>query len=327
MTDILVCNKIDTPNVAQLFQQADSIRKKYCGDDVHLRGIIEFSNYCEKNCFYCGLRRDNKKLTRYRMLPDEILETARQVVANGVKTIVLQSGEERRDIKEICNIVEKIKRELDCAVTLSLGEKTVDEYRALKNSGADRYLLKFETSNEKLFKKLKPDSSYMARLKCLDILEQLSFQTGAGNIVGLPEQTIKILEEDILLLKQLNPAMISITPFLPHPDTPLGKCRPGDLNLTLKTLALARITVPTSHMPATTAIRTLHKQGAEKALLCGANVIMPNFTPLQYKNLYLIYPDKVCLKEDAEQSIEEIKGLLTKLGRKISTGYGHSLKR
>jgi biotin synthase len=261
------------------------------------------------------------------MSPEEIMVTARQVVSTGVKTIVLQSGEERKDIREICGIVEQIKKTLDCAVTLSIGEKTFSEYKDLKNAGADRYLLKFETSNEQLFKKLKPDSSYQARLKCLDILKQLGYQTGAGNIVGLPEQTIKILEEDILLLEKLNPDMVSITPFLPHPDTPLGKHPSGDLNLTLEMLSLGRIYVPTSHMPATTAIRTLHKEGTEKALMCGANVIMPNFTPYEYKKLYLIYPDKICLKENAEESIKDIYKLVTKLGRKISTGYGHSLKK
>jgi len=327
MTEEVLIKRLNSKNRRNLFEEADSVRRLYCGEEVHLRGLIEFSNYCSRNCLYCGLRRDNRKIVRYRMSFEEIFQSARFAVSKGIRTLVLQSGEEDgRSIKELCDIIEKIKKELGCAVTLSVGEKSPGEYLALKKAGTDRYLLKFETSDEKLFKKMKPDSSYSARLGCIDTLAQFGFQTGSGNIVGLPGQTPDIIAGDIQLMTDLALDMISVTPFIPHPDTPLAMDPQGKMVLTLKTLALTRISALDAHMPATTAMRTIHSKGYEKALKCGANVIMPNFTPGKYKKHYSIYPGKICIKEDVEKSLEEIVSMLGDIGRTVASGYGHSLK-
>ena len=219
----LTCNKN-----RNILKEADSIRKEHCGDEVHIRGIIEFSNYCERDCLYCGLRKSNKKLTRYRMTADEIFKAARKVEEFKYKTIVLQSGEDDYyRIEELCGLVKRIKKEIDCAVTLSIGERTYDEYKQLREAGADRYLLKFETSNKKLFVFLKPGSLYEKRLKRLEWLRDLGYQVGSGNMVGLPGQTLEMLADDILLINKLDLDMIGIGPFIPpiliHPFGVSGK--------------------------------------------------------------------------------------------------------
>jgi biotin synthase len=318
-----LARKLSSGDCLPLFQMADAVRLRYCGNGVHLRAIVEFSNYCSKNCLYCGLRRDNKKIKRYRMSPAEIFGAARQAAQAGIRTVVLQSGEEKAGLGELFPLIGRIKKELGCAVTLSLGEKTAAEYRALKDAGADRYLLKFETSDEKLFRACKPDSDYSARFDCIETLVSLGFQTGTGNIVGLPGQTVRSLAGDILRLKELAPDMISVTPFISNPDTPFAGTPCGDLEMTLRVLALSRIETPDAHMPATTAIRTLHKEGAGKALACGANVIMPNFTPVLYRPHYSIYPGKESIIGDPSVSIRDILKMLEKMGRKVAPGYGH----
>ena len=311
-----------------LFKEADSIRKRYCGDEVHIRGIIEFSNYCKRDCLYCGLRKSNKKLTRYKMSIDEIFKTAQKIKEFKYKTIVLQSGEDDYcQIKELCSLIKRIKREIDCAVTLCIGEKTYDEYKQLREAGADRYLLKFETSNKKLYSNLKPDSSYEKRLISLAWLKELGYQVGSGNMTGLPGQTLKILADDILLMDKLDLDMIGIGPFIPHPDTPLQHSEKGTLELTLKTIALTRMVAPNTHIPATTAVGSINPQGRQKALQCGANVIMPNVTPQKYREYYQIYPDKICINDQPGNCRMCIETMIQSLGRDIAQGYGHSLKQ
>ncbi|OPX29431.1 MAG: [FeFe] hydrogenase H-cluster radical SAM maturase HydE [Candidatus Omnitrophica bacterium 4484_171] len=314
----LTCNKN-----RNILKEADSIRKEHCGDEVHIRGIIEFSNYCKRDCLYCGLRKSNKKLTRYRMTADEIFKAARKVEEFKYKTIVLQSGEDDYyRIEELCGLVKRIKKEIDCAVTLSIGERTYDEYKQLREAGADRYLLKFETSNKKLFVFLKPGSLYEKRLKRLEWLRDLGYQVGSGNMVGLPGQTLEMLADDILLMNKLDLDMIGIGPFIPHPDTPLWRFREGTLELTLKTIALTRMAAPDAYIPATTAAGSVDPAGRQKALQCGANVIMPNMTPQKYRKYYEIYPDKICLNDQPGDCRMSIKTIIESLGRNIARGYG-----
>jgi biotin synthase len=317
------------PGVEQdlLFNLADKVRKEHHGDFVHLRGIIEFSNYCRNDCCYCGLRRSNKDIARYRMTVEQVIEAAIQAVKLGFKTIVLQSGEDLwYDNNSLCRIVQSIKTNNDVAITLSIGERTKGEYYQLRQAGADRFLLKHETADEALFNKLRPGTSFSNRLQCLEWLREAGFQVGSGNMVGLPGQTIETLADDILLLKELDVEMAGIGPFIPHHQTPLANETVGDLNLTFKTLAVVRLVMPQTHLPATTAAGTLHPQGRAMALKCGANVIMPNATPLQYRELYQIYPNKAGVTEDPQQSVNNIVSLINQSGREVATTRGDSPK-
>ncbi len=316
----------DSRNTAELFKEADSVRKKYAGDEVHLRGIIEFSNYCRMDCLYCGLRKSNRRATRYRMSPEEILASARKAAGMNIPTVVLQSGEDAHYSAEaLCGIVKDIKK-LNLAVTLSAGEKTRDDYRRLRDAGCDRYLLRFETSDEKLYAKLRPGKKLKDRLKCLEHLEKTGFQTGSGIMAGLPGQTPESIAEDILLFKSLELDMVGIGPFLPHPHTPLSGEKTTDLESVLKTLALTRIVTKDAHIPATTAVGTLDAEGRQRALAAGANVIMPNITPAKYRAFYEIYPDKICVDEDAAKCRGCVQKMISKAGRITGKGFGHSLK-
>lgn len=303
-------------------ESADKLRESTLGSEVHLRGIIEFSNYCKQNCLYCGLRRDNHHTRHYRLTPDEILAIARDAAQRGFKTIVLQSGEDPwYTSTELARLVDQIKS-LDVAVTLSLGEHSKQDYLLWRNAGADRYLLKHETSDPKLFAHLRPGTCLENRLESLYTLKLLGYQTGSGNMVGLPGQTPETLIGDLLLLQQLDVEMAGIGPFIPHPDTPLGHYPSGSIDLTLHVLALARHLLPYTHMPATTAIHTLHPEGRRLALQSGANVIMPNVTPMQYRTNYQIYPKNNM--RALEQELETLHSLLASLNRSISTDYGHA---
>jgi biotin synthase len=323
-----IINYLGKSSQAKLFAIADKRRREYFKEEVHVRGIIEFSNYCQKDCLYCGLRKSNKSLYRYRMKADEIIGTAISASNLGIKTILLQSGQDTGySISSLCGIIKKVKSKTGCAVTLSLGEKSLSEYTHLRGAGADRYLLRFETSSRELFKKLKPDSSYENRLACFMMLKSLGFQAGSGMMIGLPGQTHELLAEDILLLQRLCPDMIGIGPFLPHHNTPLAGASPGSLELTLRVLAVIRIMMPDTHIPATTAMGTVKKDGRQMALQCGANVIMPNITPAIYRKHYEIYPNKIGRDEAPSDSYAHVKEMLKLLGRTVSEGYGHSIKK
>jgi biotin synthase len=323
-----IINYLGKSSQAKLFAIADKRRREYFKEEVHVRGIIEFSNYCQKDCLYCGLRKSNKSLYRYRMKADEIIGTAISASNLGIKTILLQSGQDTGySISSLCGIIKKVKSKTGCAVTLSLGEKSLSEYTRLRGAGADRYLLRFETSSRELFKKLKPDSSYENRLACFMMLKSLGFQAGSGMMIGLPGQTHELLAEDILLLQRLCPDMIGIGPFLPHHNTPLAGASPGSLELTLRVLAVIRIMMPDTHIPATTAMGTVKKDGRQMALQCGANVIMPNITPAIYRKHYEIYPNKIGRDEAPSDSYAHVKEMLKLLGRTVSEGYGHSIKK
>ena len=328
MTKENIIQLLSQPDSAALFVEADRVRKEYVGDAVHLRGLIEFSNACGRDCVYCGLRRSNKEVDRYRMGIDEIFEAAKAAAGLGYKSLVLQSGENcQYPTADMCTLLKRIKAELGIAITLSIGEKTREEYAALKEAGADRYLLRFETSSEKLFAELKPDSSYEERMQCLAWLRELGFQVGSGIMVGLPGQTLEMIADDILLMEKLDLDMIGIGPFIANPETPLREARSGTLELTLKAVALIRIITKNTHIPATTAMGSIEKGGREKALKCGANVLMPNVTPTKYREHYQLYPNKICIKDAPGDCSLCIAGLVRMLGRTIATDAGHSLKR
>jgi len=307
--------------------RADNIRSQYCGDEVHLRGVIEFSNWCCRDCLYCGLRRSNKKLTRYRMREEEIIESALRGSRVGIKTIVLQSGDDFwYSAETISEIIRKIKEKMDVAITLCLGERDYKDYKLWKEAGADRYLLKHETANPRLYSWLHPGQSLIKRIEILGWLKELGYQIGSGNIVGLPGQTIQDLADDIRLMKELNVEMAGIGPFIPHPDTPLGREEPGTLSMTLKVLSVTRIILKDVHLPATTAVGTVHPEGREMALKSGANVVMPNITPTEYRPLYQTYPDKICIDKDIENYLSSLEKKIESWGRKIARGKGDSLK-
>ncbi|BCZ44251.1 [FeFe] hydrogenase H-cluster radical SAM maturase HydE [Clostridium gelidum] len=306
----------------ELFKAADETRQEYLGDYVHLRGLIEFTNICKRNCMYCGLRRDNKNLERYRLTEEEILDFTKKAVTYGYKTIVLQGGEDDYFTKErMTNIVKEIKK-LGVALTLSLGEKTYDEYKAFKEAGADRYLIRIETTDKKLYEDMDPNMSFEERLNCLNNLRNLGYEVGSGILVGLPNQTLELIARDILFFKEINADMIGIGPFIPNEDTPLKDAQGGDLTLALKVMALTRLLLPDINIPATTAMESLTPNGRIIALQSGANVVMPNVTEGDYRKLYALYPGKICTGDTPAHCRGCITGKVTGLGRIISDDYG-----
>lgn len=303
-----------------LFQAADEVRKKYIGDEVYLRALVEFSNICHCNCFYCGLRSENKNISRYRLSNDEIIDVAKNAVNLGFKTIVLQSGEDSfYSVDSLSEIIREIKK-YDIALTLGIGERTKDEYKALKNAGADRFLLRIETTDKNLYQALHPKMSFENRIKCLYDLKELGYETGTGCLVGLPNQTVESLADDILFFKELDADMIGIGPLIVHPDTPLKSLNNGSFELALKVMAITRLLLPDINIPATTAMETLNPNGQIIALQSGANVIMPNLTPEKNRNQYQIYPDK------ASSSVDIVKEKIKSIGRVVSSDYGFRKK-
>ncbi len=316
---------LNTTEEQPLFRYADKVRERCVGNEVHLRGIIEFSNYCVKNCLYCGLRRDNSALQRYRMRPDEIVAAAAKGAVAGLKTIVLQSGEDPYYTGEaLSRIIALVKEQHDVAVTMSAGDRTKHDYRLMRKAGADRYLLKHETSDPELFSRLRPGTTLGDRIKRLAWLKELGFQVGSGNMVGLPGQHVETLADDIMLMQELEVEMAGIGPFIPNNDTPLAREPAGDVAITLKSLAAARIVLRHAHLPATTALASIHPEGRQWGLNCGGNVVMPDITPVEYKKLYRIYPDKNGADQDGVlQSIPAISALITSCGRSVASSYGH----
>jgi len=315
-------------NETLLILSADKVRASTMGDSVHLRGLIEFSNYCRKNCHYCGLRKDNKKVGRYRLSKEEILECALKAEKLGYKTIVLQSGEDLHFSTEIMSgIIKELKEKTKLAVTLSLGERDEETYVAWRQAGADRYLLRIETTDPAIFKKIHPDSDLEYRKNCLYTLKKLGYQLGSGVMVGLPGQDALSLAKDIIWLKELGVEMIGIGPFLPHKETPLKNEKGGTLKQALRLIAVLRLVFPYAHMPATTAMGTLDPLGREQALEAGANVMMPNITPTAVRPLYEIYPNKICLDENADKCFGCVTARIIALGRTVGADYGHVIRK
>lgn len=319
---------LNLKEAAPLYAAADEIRKKYLGEEVHLRGLIEFSNICKNNCLYCGLRCGNKNIKRYRMSVQEILDTAKAAKNYGYKTIVLQSGEDSFYTVDIMTEIIKGIKAMDFALTLSIGEKSYEEHLAYKKAGADRYLLRIETTDRALYERLDPNMSFDNRLRCLEDLKTLGYEVGSGIIVGLPGQSIESIADDILFMKNLPVHMAGIGPFIPNPDTPLAN-PPGhnpahNFEVALKTMAITRLLMPLINIPATTAMETLDKDGRLKALNSGANVIMPNVTIGEGRKLYQLYPGKVSAQDTPEQNKKDIEAKIIAAGRKISQDKGIS---
>lgn len=285
-----------------LFEAADQVRREHYGTDVFLRGLIEFTNYCRNDCYYCGIRRSNRCAERYRLTTEQILSCCDNGYAMGFRTFVLQGGEDPRNTDEaICSLVDQIKtRYPDCAVTLSIGEKPRSSYQAYFNAGADRYLLRHETATDAHYRRLHPEELSLAnRKRCLFDLKEIGFQVGAGFMVGSPGQTTKELLADLRFLQQLQPDMIGIGPFIPHHETPFAQEKPGTLELTLRMLSILRLMFPYVLLPATTALGTISPIGRELGLKAGANVMMPNLTPTDARKNYDLYDNKICMDEDA----------------------------
>lgn len=285
-----------------LFEAADQVRREHYGTDVFLRGLIEFTNYCRNDCYYCGIRRSNRCAERYRLTTEQILSCCDNGYAMGFRTFVLQGGEDPRNTDEaICSLVDQIKtRYPDCAVTLSIGEKSRSSYQAYFNAGADRYLLRHETATDAHYRRLHPaELSLENRKRCLFDLKDIGFQVGAGFMVGSPGQSTKELLADLRFLQQLQPDMIGIGPFIPHHETPFAQEKPGTLELTLRMLSILRLMFPYVLLPATTALGTISPIGRELGLKAGANVMMPNLTPTDARKNYDLYDNKICMDEDA----------------------------
>ena len=312
---------------ADLYALADKVRREAVGDGVHLRGLIEFSNYCRRRCYYCGIRAGNTKVRRYRLSAEEILDCARTASRLKYRTVVMQSGEDAHwSPAELAAVVERVKAETGLAITLSVGEHSKEDYRTLRSAGADRFLLRFETSDRRLFSMLKPDSDYDQRLRCLAWLKEAGFQVGSGVMAGLPGQTAESMADDILLFKELELDMVGIGPFIANPDTPMAGAVSGTLDLGLRMVALTRIVTRDTHIPATTAMGSIDPEGRQKALKCGANVLMPNISPTAHRVDYSLYPGKICTNEAPEQCNNCVDAMLKSLGRERAEGYGHSLK-
>ena len=321
--DLIALLEDDAIN-SELFRLADDIRKKNVGDAVHLRALIEFSNICSCNCKYCGLRCGNKNLERYRLDADAIVSLANSAKELGFKTVVLQSGEDLSfSTDKLVEIIERIKK-LDLAITLSIGEKTFEEYQAYKNAGADRYLLRIETTDEALYEKMHPNMSLTNRKRCLEDLKKLGYEVGSGILIGLPNQSFSSIAKDLLYLQNIDIDMAGIGPFIPNPDTPLANASGGSFNLSLKVMALMRLMLPKINIPATTAMEALNPEGRIIALQSGANVVMPNVTECGYREKYLIYPGKVAIDKTAQETYNSVKEKIESINRQISTDYGIS---
>lgn len=307
-----------------LFQTADRVRRTGVGEEIHLRGIVEFSNVCVQNCLYCGLRKGNEALHRYRMSPAEIVRAAEKVKALNFGTIVLQSGEDPWFTRErVSDLIREIKGKTGLIITLAVGERPYEDYRAWREAGADRYLLKQETCSSPLYEKLRPGKRLEERLQCLRWLKDLGYQAGTGNMVGLPGQGLEDIARDILFFRDFDCDMAGIGPFIPHPHTPLREAAGGTVELTLKVLALTRILTPEANLPATTAVGTLSPDGRKRALEAGANVVMPDLTPWEYRRHYEIYPGKV----RPSGSSEWFQEIALPPGRIWSYGPGHRVRK
>lgn len=312
-----------------LAEAADIRRRENYGDKVYIRGLIEFTNYCRNNCYYCGIRRDNKKAERYRLTKDEILLCCDEGYRLGFRTFVMQGGEDPYYTDEmICDIVSKIKsRYPDCAVTLSIGEKPRESYQAFFDAGADRYLLRHETADPEHYGKLHPEAmSLENRKRCLFDLKEIGYQVGSGFMVGSPYQTTENLISDLRFLQKLKPDMIGIGPYITHADTPFAEFKSGDVMLTLRLVSILRLMFPYALIPSTTALGTVHPQGRELGLKAGANVVMPNLSPVSVRKLYSLYENKICTGEEAAQCRGCLERRVESAGYKIVTDIGNVRK-
>ncbi len=315
--------------VKLLTERAVKVRKDIYGNHVFIRGLIEISNYCKNDCLYCGIRKSNKNCDRYRLSKDEILSCCDAGYPLGFRTFVLQGGEDPYYSDDnICDIVSSIKEKYpDCAVTLSIGEKSKESYSRFYKAGADRYLLRHETANDVHYARLHPENMLLkSRIDCLHNLKKIGFQTGCGMMVGSPFQTIENLAEDLVFISQFKPEMVGAGPFIPHKDTPFSKEKAGSVQLTCKILSIIRLMLPNVLLPATTALGSLENGGREKGILCGANVVMPNLSPVNVRDKYMLYNNKLSSGAEASESLQLLKDSMNKIGYEIVTSRGDCKK-
>ena len=308
-----------------LYEQARQVRESVYGKDVYLRGLIEFSNYCRNDCYYCGIRRSNGNAERYRLTKEQILDCCSQGYDLGFRTFVLQGGEDGYFTDDkICSIVSEIKKRYpDCAVTLSIGEKSYESYKAFYDAGADRYLLRHETANCEHYRMLHPlPLSGENRKQCLWNLKEIGYQVGCGMMVGSPGQKPEYIVEDLLFMHELQPHMIGIGPFIAHKDTPFADQTSGTLDDTLHLLGILRLMFPHALIPATTALGTIHPLGREKGILAGANVVMPNLSPVQVRGKYLLYDGKICTGDEAAECRMCMQRRIEKVGYQVKVARG-----
>lgn len=321
--EILRCDNEQVVTYAAKLAQKRA--KEQFGEKIYVRGLIEISNYCKNNCFYCGIRRDNHSVKRYRLKKEEILECAKQGYQLGFRTFVLQGGEDAYFTDTfLLEVVSALhERYADCAITLSLGERNEKSYRLLYEAGANRYLLRHETADKCHYEKLHPsEMSWENRMRCLKTLKEIGYQVGCGFMVGSPGQTIETLAKDMRLISELQPEMVGIGPFVPHHATPLKGAEPGSVKQTLYLLSLIRIMKPDVLLPATTALGTMDANGRERGILAGANVLMPNLSPSTYRKQYELYDNKICTGEEAAECKRCLEQRMKKIGYEIVTDRG-----
>lgn len=320
---LLICSDADA--LAYLHQQAREVAQTHFSNKIYIRGLIEISNYCRNNCYYCGIRKENRHIERYRLSRENILECCKQGYESGFRTFVLQGGED--PVQSSAWIEETItmlrSRFPDCAITLSLGERSREDFERFFRAGATRYLLRHETYNAAHYRQLHPaNMSLSVRLQCLEWLKEIGYQTGTGIMVGSPGQTIDHLIEDIKYIERLSPEMIGIGPFIPHHDTPFATYKSGSMELTLKLLSIFRLMQPRALIPATTALATLATEGREQGILAGANVVMPNLSPYKERKKYELYDNKASLGAEAAEGLDLLQKQLRVIGYEISPDRG-----
>lgn len=322
---IYILNGFDADTAEYLYEKARSVSMQKFGNAIYTRGLIEFTNYCKNNCYYCGIGSGNTKADRYRLSAEDILSCCEAGHELGFRTFVLQGGEDNHfSDDDIIDIIIKIKAAYpDCAITLSIGEKSHASYKKYFDAGADRYLLRHETANEEHYKKLHPQNlSLASRKKCLYDLKEIGFQVGTGFMVGSPYQTVDNIAEDLLFIKEFNPEMVGIGPFIPHSETRFSAETAGSLELTLFLIGIIRLLLPNALIPATTALGTINPLGREKGILAGANVVMPNLSPVSVRKKYSLYDNKICTGEEAAECRFCLQNRMEKIGYSLTVDRG-----
>ncbi|OSB15649.1 [FeFe] hydrogenase H-cluster radical SAM maturase HydE [Clostridium sporogenes] len=324
---LYLLNNIDKDSKKYLISKSHETRLKYYDNKVFLRGLIEFTNYCKNSCLYCGISCRNNNAERYRLSKEEILNCCRKGYSLGYKTFVLQGGEDPYYTDDkIINIIKSIKNLFpDCAITLSMGEKDYSTYKKFYEAGADRYLLRHETASKSLYEKLHPDMSFENRRRCLKNLKEIGYQIGAGFMIGLPNQTNEDYVNDLVFLKELKPHMVGIGPFIPHKDTVLKDQPAGTLQDTTTLLALIRLLLPDVLLPATTALGTINPMGREEGLKAGANVVMPNLSPTNVRDKYMLYDNKICTGDEAAECRKCIENRINNAGFSLDLTRGDNI--
>lgn len=315
----------DSELLSYAAEKAREATQKHYGNEIYIRGLIEISNFCKNDCYYCGIRKSNRNCNRYRLTKDEILECCDDGYSLGFRTFVLQGGEDAYYTDSVlCEIIREIKEKYpDCAVTLSLGERTKQSYKALFEAGADRYLLRHETATKEHYEKLHPESmQFEKRMECLENLKEIGYQVGCGFMVGSPYQSAEYLAKDLKFIEEFSPHMCGIGPFITHKDTPFKDEESGSAQLTIFLLSLIRLIKPTILLPATTALGTLDEKGREKGVLAGANVVMPNLSPLSVRKKYMLYDNKLATGQESAQCVDDLRARMREIGYEVVTSRG-----